>query len=44
LRNDFVGDAGEVANGVANVGQTGGGGNFAGWARRHGEILTATPT
>ena len=35
LPDDFVGDAGQVANGVADVFQTRGGGNFAGLSDRH---------
>ena len=41
LPGDFVGDAGQVANGVANVFQTGGGGDFAKLRHGHEEILTA---
>jgi len=41
LAGDFVGDAGEVADGVADVFETGGWGDFAELCDGHEEILTA---
>jgi len=41
LACDFVGDAGEIADGVADVFQTGSGGDFAQLSYGHTEILTA---
>ena len=41
LPGDLVGDAGQVANGVADVFQAGGGGDFAGLSMGINQILTA---
>src|ERR1039458_10367733 len=44
LPGDLVGDAGQVANGVADVFQTGGWDNFAKLGQGHEEIVTAEDT